>query len=70
MTTELLNTLYVQTQGADLRLEQDSLRVHLPETPGRKILPLRRIDSIVLYGHVNLSTELITRCAQDRRPVT
>ena len=70
MTTELLNTLYVQTQGADLRLEQDSLRVHLPETPGRKVLPLRRIDSIVLYGHVNLSTELITRCAQDRRPVT
>ncbi|MGW9676149.1 type I-C CRISPR-associated endonuclease Cas1c [Streptomyces koyangensis] len=70
MTTELLNTLYVQTQGADLRLEQDSLRVHLPDTTGRQILPLRRIDAIVLYGHINLSTELITRCAQDRRPVT
>lgn len=70
MTTELLNTLYVQTQGADLRLEQDSLRIHLPDTPGRQILPLRRIDAIVLYGHINLSTELITRCAQDRRPVT
>jgi CRISPR-associated protein Cas1 len=70
VTTELLNTLYVQTQGADLRLEQDCLRVHLPETPGRKTLPLRRIEAIVLYGHVNLSTELITRCAQDRRPIT
>lgn len=70
MTTELLNTLYVQTQGADLRLDQDSLRVHLPDTPGRQILPLRRIDAIVLYGHVNLSTELIGRCAQDRRSVT
>lgn len=70
MTTELLNTLYVQTQGTDLRLEQDSLRVHLPDTPGRQILPLRRIDAIVLYGHINLSTELIGRCAQDRRPVT
>ncbi|MFE7302693.1 type I-C CRISPR-associated endonuclease Cas1c [Streptomyces sp. NPDC057579] len=70
MTTELLNTLYVQTQGTDLRLDQDSLRVHLPDTPGRKILPLRRIDSIVVYGHINLSTELITRCAQDNRPVT
>ncbi|MFI7102710.1 type I-C CRISPR-associated endonuclease Cas1c [Streptomyces sp. NPDC050161] len=70
MTTELLNTLYIQTQGADLRLEHDTLRIHLPETQGRRILPLRRIDGIVVYGHVNLSTELITRCAQDNRPIT
>ncbi|QKW53553.1 type I-C CRISPR-associated endonuclease Cas1c [Streptomyces buecherae] len=70
MSTELLNTLYVQTQGADLRLEHDSLRVHLPDTPGRKTLPLRRLDSIVVYGHINLSTELITRCALDNRPIT
>jgi CRISPR-associated protein Cas1 len=70
VTTELLNTLYIQTQGADLRIDQDSLRVHLPDTPGRTTLPLRRIDHIVVYGHVNLSTELITRCAQDGRPIT
>ncbi|MEU0440302.1 type I-C CRISPR-associated endonuclease Cas1c [Streptomyces sp. NPDC006186] len=70
MTTELLNTLYVQTQGADLRLDQDTLRIYLPDTPGRRTLPLRRLNGIVVYGHVNLSTELITRCAQDRRPVT
>lgn len=70
MTTELLNTLYVQTQGTHLRLEQDTLRVHLPDTPGRKTLPLKRIESIVIYGHVDLSTELITRCAQDNRPIT
>lgn len=70
MTTELLNTLYIQTQGADLRLEHDTLRIHLPDTPGRRVLPLRRIDGIVLYGHINLSTELITRCAQDNRPIT
>lgn len=70
MTTELLNTLYVQTQGTDLRLDQDSIRVHLPDTPGRTTLPLRRIESIVVYGHVNLSTELITRCAEDGRSIT
>jgi CRISP-associated protein Cas1 len=70
MTTELLNTLYVQTQGTDLRLDQDSIRVHLPDTPGRRTLPLRRIESIVVYGHVNLSTELLTRCAEDGRPIT
>lgn len=70
MTTELLNTLYVQTQGADLRLDQDSVRIHLPDTPGRKTLPLRRLEGIVVYGHINLSTELLTRCAQDGRPIT
>lgn len=70
MTTELLNTLYVQTQGTHLRLEQDTVRVHIPDVPGRKTLPLKRIESIVVYGHVDLSTELITRCAQDNRPVT
>ncbi|PWJ02194.1 subtype I-C CRISPR-associated endonuclease Cas1 [Streptomyces sp. NWU49] len=70
MTTELLNTLYVQTQGTDLRLDQDTLRIHLPDTPGRRTLPLRRLNGIVVYGHINLSTELITRCAQDKRPVT
>ncbi|MFE5587765.1 CRISPR-associated endonuclease Cas1 [Kitasatospora sp. NPDC056531] len=70
MTTELLNTVYVQTQGTDLRLDQDSLRIHLPDTPGRKTLPLRRLDAIVVYGHINLSTDLLTRCAQDGRTVT
>ncbi|RKN39249.1 type I-C CRISPR-associated endonuclease Cas1c [Streptomyces hoynatensis] len=69
MTTELLNTLYVQTQGTELRLDQDSLRIHIPDTP-RRTLPLRRIEAIVLYGHIHLSTELITRCAEDSRPIT
>ncbi|MBB1245267.1 type I-C CRISPR-associated endonuclease Cas1 [Streptomyces durbertensis] len=70
MTLELLNTLYVQTQGTDLRLEEDSVRVRVPDQPGRRTLPLRRLDAIVVYGHVNLSTELITRCAQDARSIT
>ncbi|MFI1585523.1 type I-C CRISPR-associated endonuclease Cas1c [Embleya sp. NPDC020630] len=69
MPTEILNTLYVQTQGASLHLDEDSIRVALPDTPGRKTLPLRRIESIVVYGHINLSTELIARCADDNRPI-
>ncbi|GAB2872942.1 type I-C CRISPR-associated endonuclease Cas1c [Streptomyces mayteni] len=70
MTIEVLNTLYVQTQGTDLRLDQDALRIHLPDAQGHKTLPLRRIDNIVVYGNINLSTPLITRCAQDNRPIT
>lgn len=67
--TELLNTLYVQTQGASLHLEHDAVRVVVPDTPGRHTQPLRRIESIVLYGHVTVSSELLTRCAQDSRPI-
>lgn len=69
MPSEILSTLYVQTQGASLHLDEDSVRVVLPDTPGRKTLPLRRIESIVVYGHINLSTELVTRCAEDARPI-
>ncbi|MGC0419588.1 type I-C CRISPR-associated endonuclease Cas1c [Embleya sp. AB8] len=69
MPSEILNTLYVQTQGASLHLDEDSIRVVLPDTPGRKTLPLRRIESIVVYGHISLSTELIGRCADDGRPI-
>ncbi|GAA3472244.1 type I-C CRISPR-associated endonuclease Cas1c [Nonomuraea roseola] len=66
--TELLNTLYVQTQGASLHLDHDSLKIIIPETSKTR-LPLRRLDGIVVYGHVSLSAELLTRCAEDGRSV-
>lgn len=67
--TELLNTLYVQTQGAGLYLDHDSVRLTAPDRSGHQSIPLRRLDSIIAYGHVNISSELLTRCAQDGRPV-
>ncbi|POM27789.1 CRISPR-associated protein Cas4/endonuclease Cas1 fusion [Actinomadura rubteroloni] len=68
--TELLNTLYVQTQGASLFLEGDSIRIVIPEHTGRNIVPLRRIQEIVAFGNVNVSNPLLTRCAADARSVT
>jgi CRISPR-associated protein Cas1 len=68
--TELLNTLYVQTQGASLHLDHDAVRIVSPETPGRRTLPLQRLEAIVVYGHVTVSGELLARCAEDSRPVT
>ncbi|MFG2734295.1 type I-C CRISPR-associated endonuclease Cas1c [Streptomyces harbinensis] len=70
MTTELLNTLYAQTQGIELRLEEDSIRICVPDQPGRRVVPLRRLDGIVVYGNITLTTQLITRCAEDGRPIT
>lgn len=62
--TELLNTLYVQTQGAGLYLDHDSVKLVVPERPGHQRMPLRRLDSIIAFGHVNVSPDLLTRCAE------
>src|SRR5579863_6725113 len=68
--TELLNTLYVQTPGTSLHLEGDTVRIFHPERPGRKILPLARIDHVVLFGGVTITDDLLLRCADDRRTVS
>jgi len=67
--TELLNTLYVQTQGAALFLDHDAVRVTVPDRPGHQALPLRRLDSIIAFGHVSISPDLLRRCAEDGRNV-
>lgn len=67
--TELLNTLYVQTQGASLYLEGDSVRIVIPDDSRRRTLPLRRLEEIVAFGNVEFSTPFLARCATDGRPV-
>ena len=67
--TELLNTLYVQTQGASLYLDHDAVRLVVPDVPGHQTLPLRRLDAIIIYGRITISSELLTRCADDGRAV-
>jgi CRISPR-associated protein Cas1 len=67
--TELLNTLYVQTQGAALFLDHDSVRVTAPDKAGHQAMPLRRLESIIAFGHVSLSADLLKRCAEDGRDV-
>jgi CRISP-associated protein Cas1 len=68
--TELLNTLYVQTPGTSLHLDGNTIRVVHPDRPGRKILPLARIDHLVLFSGVTATDELLLRCADDRRTVS
>ena len=65
---ELLNTLYVTTQGATLRLDHGTVRVIVEdETVAR--LPLVRLQAIVVFGRVTITTPLIHRCAEDGRGV-
>lgn len=63
---ELLNVLYVQTQGAFLNLEHDTVRVQVErETVLRA--PLLRLSGIVVFGQVGVSPFLIHRCTEDGR---
>lgn len=68
MTRQLLNTLFVQTQGAYLRLDHDTLCV---EADGALLLrvPLHHLGGLVLFGNVLISPFLLHRCARDRRQV-
>lgn len=66
MTSQLLNTLYIQTQGAYLRLEGDTLRIEQEKSVVRQI-PLHHLGGLALFGNVLLSPFLLHRCAQDGR---
>jgi len=63
---ELLNTLYVQTQEAVLRLDSDTVRV-VVDHKTRLRAPLLRLNGIVVFGNVTVTPFLIHRYAQDGR---
>ena len=65
---ELLNTLYVQTQGSYLRLEGETVIVEVERTERTK-LPLHHLGALVLFGNVMMSPFLLGRCAEDGRSV-
>ncbi len=65
---QLLNTLYVMTQGAYLTLDHETLKA---EVDGKVQLqvPLHHLGSIVTMGNVMISPFLLGRCADDGRSV-
>jgi len=65
----LLNTLYVQTQGAYLRLDHETLRVEVDKELKLQV-PLHHLGALALFGEVMISPFLLGRCAQDGRGVT
>ncbi len=65
---ELLNVLYVQTQGTALHLDHDAIKVEMEGEPPRR-LPLLRLGGIVLFGRVLITAPLMERCADDGRSV-
>lgn len=65
---EILNTLYIQTQGAYLRLDHDTLKLEVERKTTFQI-PLHHLGGIVVFGNVLISPFLIHRCAEDGRSV-
>ncbi|WP_071678275.1 type I-C CRISPR-associated endonuclease Cas1c [Thermus brockianus] len=68
MNRILLNSLFVQTQGAYLRLQGDTVRVEV-EGELRLQVPLHHLGSLVLFGNVLVSPHLLARCSEDGRSV-
>ncbi|MBI2706105.1 MAG: type I-C CRISPR-associated endonuclease Cas1 [Actinobacteria bacterium] len=65
---QLLNTLYIMTDGAYLNLDHDTVRVEI-ERQTRLRAPLLHIGALVCMGDVRLSSFLIHRCAEDGRSI-
>ena len=66
--TVLLNTLYVTTPDAYLRLEGETVCVMIEEEK-RLQVPLHHLGAFVLFDHVMLSPALLGRCAEDGRSI-
>ncbi len=65
---QLLNTLYVMTQGAYLSLDHETLKVEVDGKVQMQV-PLHHLGSIVLMGNVMISPFLLGRCGDDGRSV-
>jgi CRISPR-associated protein Cas1 len=61
---QLLNTLYVNTPGSYLRLDNATLRVDV-ERETRLRVPLHHLQSVVCFGPVGLSAPLMHRLADE-----
>lgn len=65
---QILNTLYVMTPNAYVRLENDTLRIEV-EQEKRLQVPIHHIGSVVCFGDIMMSPAVMHRCAEDGRSV-
>lgn len=68
MTRELLNTLFVLTPHAFVRLHGDAVKV-TADGETRLTVPLHHLGAIHLFGAASASLPLLARCAADGRTV-
>ncbi len=66
---EILNTLYVTTQGAYVHLDHETLRLEV-EGQTRLRVPLHHLGAVVVFGNVLVSPFALHRCAEEGRSLT
>jgi CRISP-associated protein Cas1 len=69
MSRELLNTLFVTTQGAYVHTEGDTIRVEVDKSLLLQV-PLHHLGGVVVFGNVMMSPHAMMRCATEGRTVT
>lgn len=68
MVQQVLNTLYVQTEGCLLRLDHENVVVEAEQQTLLRV-PLHHLGGIVALGRVNTTGPLLAKCAEDGRSV-
>lgn len=68
MATTLLNTLYITSPNAWLNLQGETVIVKIDQEKKLQV-PLHHLGSIVGFGDVILTPQLMKRCAEDGRSV-
>lgn len=63
---QLLNTLYITTDGAYLRLDHDTLKIEVDKETKLQV-PLHHLGGVVCFGDVLVSPAAMHRCAGDGR---
>lgn len=61
---QLLNTLYVTTPDAYLRLDNDTISVKVEDEVKLRV-PIHHLSSVVIFGNIGISTPLMHRLAGD-----
>ncbi|MCF6354758.1 MAG: group II intron reverse transcriptase/maturase [Candidatus Polarisedimenticolaceae bacterium] len=65
----ILRTLYISEYSARLSKEGETLLVHKDGKLLQRV-PLRRVDQIILFGNIQMTTQFITGCLQRNTPIT
>ena len=66
MAHELLNTLYVTTQGAYVHVDHRTLKVEADNGTLLQV-PVHHLGAVVCFGRVSVSPAAMAQCAEDRR---
>jgi CRISPR-associated protein Cas1 len=66
MTSELLNTLYVTTQGAYVHVDHETIKVEVDGETKFQV-PVHHLGSVVCFGRVMVSPAAMAQCAEEDR---